>query len=82
VSSDDPSGTSPRENFDYFLMGLNTVFQVIIGDNWPNFMYNYIRCTDWYAAMFFVGLNIFGHIILLSLFLAILLKNFDEDDEN
>jgi len=35
------NGTSPRENFDQFLMGLNTVFQVIIGDNWPNFMYNF-----------------------------------------
>ena len=43
-------------------------------------MYDYVRATSGVAVLFFVSLVIFGNWILLNLFLAILLSNFQEDD--
>jgi hypothetical protein len=44
-------------------------------------MYTFIRCSNWAAAAFFIILFILGNTILLNLFLAILLKNFENDVE-
>jgi hypothetical protein len=41
-------------------------------------MYQYVRALGSTSIMFFVCLNILGKNILLNLFLAILLKNFEE----
>lgn len=32
------NGTSPRPNFDDFFQGFVTIFMVLIGDNWPQYM--------------------------------------------
>ena len=44
-------------------------------------MYDYVRATSEVAVLFFVSLVIFGNWILLNLFLATLLSNFQEDDQ-
>ena len=44
-------------------------------------MYDYMRATSNVAVLFFVSLVIFGNWILLNLFLANLLSNFQEDDQ-
>jgi hypothetical protein len=44
-------------------------------------MYAYVRGSGSYMIVFFVSLVIFGNFILLNLFLAILLKNFEEEDK-
>ena len=67
------NGTSPRENFDDFFTAFITIFQVLIGDNWNNIMYNYIIGMGTPVSIFFITLQIFGKYVLLNLFLAILL---------
>jgi uncharacterized membrane protein len=56
------------------------VFVLLTQDGWSDIFYSYYRaCSNWQAICYFVSLYIIGPIILLNLFLAILLKNFDED---
>jgi hypothetical protein len=75
------NGISPRANFDSFLMAFTTVFIVLTGEDWNIVMYNNVRAVGSYTIVFFLSLVIFGNFILLNLFLAILLKNFEEDDK-
>ncbi len=74
-------GQYPRANFNSFLIGLTTIFIVLIGEDWNTVMYQHIRATNFRFFIFFVILFILGNLILLNLFLAILLKNFDEPPE-
>ena len=41
-------------------------------------MYNAVRSTNSGSIIYFLSLIIFGNIILLQLFLAVLLENFEE----
>ena len=41
-------------------------------------MYDHYRSEGYVAHFYFITLFIFGNLILLNLFLAILLKNFEE----
>jgi len=88
---------APRENFDSIWNALITVFIIILGEDWPGVMYNYVRVYDlldstgaygWAISLFFILSFMIGNFLLLSLFVAILLQNFeekevhkDEDDE-
>lgn len=78
-------GWYPRSNFNTFLNSMVTVFGILIGENWNSAMYDHLRAGSKTAYVFFISLFIFGNLILLNLFLAILLKNFEEpmgqDDE-
>jgi hypothetical protein len=49
----------------------------MIGENWNSAMYSHMRTVGTGSAMYFIGLVIFGNVIMLNLFLAILLGNFD-----
>jgi len=51
---------------------------VLIGDNWPYYMYGHMIAVGSASCMFFIILQIFGKYVLLNLFLAILLENFEE----
>lgn len=42
-------------------------------------MYDHIRTLGWTSKVFFFTLFVQGNLILLNLFLAILLKNFEDD---
>ena len=44
-------------------------------------MYDCMRGTSWHFAFYFITLIMFGNIIMLNLFLAILLGNFDRARE-
>ena len=80
--------TTPRANFDFFLYALVVIFIVFIGEDWNSSMYDGYRAGGPGAYLYFISLFIIGNLILLNLFLAILLKNFeeppggDEDDED
>ena len=67
----------PRANFDNFLWSSITIFQLMIGDNWTTVMYDGVRAKGLLAAVMFILLFVGGNIIMLNLFLAILLGNFD-----
>lgn len=72
---------SPRANFDTFTNGFQSIFIVIIGEDWNSVMYTHYRALGPVVQIYFVSLLVFGNFILLSLFTAILLKNFENDTE-
>jgi hypothetical protein len=74
----DSNGESPRLNFDNIWITFLTIFTVIIGDNWNEIMYNCMRSTNMTVGfLYFLSLIVFGQIVMLNLFLAILLGTFD-----
>jgi len=77
-NKDRVNGEVPRAHFDSLLWAFVTIFQVLVGDNWNEVMYESMRAVGWYSCIYFISLVIFGNIIMLNLFLAILLGNFDE----
>jgi len=80
----------PRENFDDIGSALTTVFILIIGEDWPGIMYNNSRIygdRGGYVTLYFITVVVVGNLMLLSLFTAILLQNFgdeqaDEEDDS
>lgn len=59
-----------------------------MGEDWNWTMYQWVRAyghgsnvSHNIAIFYFVILMVFGNIVLFSLFTAILLGNFDDDDE-
>ncbi|KAJ0412146.1 hypothetical protein ATCC90586_005759 [Pythium insidiosum] len=84
INPKDPTfweGTVPRNNFDSLLWAIQTVFQVISGENWNSIMYDGIRGNGFAASLYFISLVMLGDFVLMSLFLALLLDNFDPPDE-
>lgn len=73
-------GKSPRLNFDTPAEAFVTVFTCMIGDDWNFIMHNYMRAKRDLVLppLFFLVIMIFGHLFIMSLFLAILLKNFED----
>ena len=74
----DSNGNVPRANFDTLYWAAITVFQVLIGDNWNQVMFNCELALGRVSAIYFISLILFGNIVMLNLFLAILLGNFDK----
>ena len=83
---------APRFNYNSVFRGLITGFFLILFEDWPSTWYNFIRPSinqqdgsvgfEYYQIMFyFLSNQIFGGIIMLSLFTAILLQNFEPTDE-
>lgn len=72
------NGTSPRGNFDGFINAISSVFIILLGENYYYFMYDAARSTGISSVLYFVTLLLFGNIILLKLFLAVLLENFED----
>lgn len=72
-------GEPPREHFDDPGQAIVTIFLVLFGEGWNDIMYNTMRCTSAVmTALYYIMLVICGNIIMLNLFLAILLGNFDK----
>jgi len=74
----DMDGESPRMNFNTFVIAFTSIFNILHGEDWQLVMYDAVRSTGLGAVVFFVTLVIFGQIILINLFLAVLLENFEE----
>jgi hypothetical protein len=52
---------------------------VLSGEGWPNIMYDTARAGgDTISFIYFFSMVVVGNFIMLNLFLAILLGNFDE----
>jgi len=71
------NGEVPRASFDDLSYAALSVFENMIGDGWNAMMYEHMRSIGLGSSFYFIGLVIFGNIIMLNLFLAILLGNFD-----
>jgi len=76
---DPVNGKTSRENFDNLLNSLITVFQILVGDNWNTVMYKAYMAVSPKAVIYFIIVVLIGKIILLNLFLAILLGNFEQE---
>lgn len=75
---------APRYNFDNVYNAVIVVFCAILGEDWNNSMYSFITpgIANMYLIIgFFLLLLILGNIMLLSLFTAILLQNFETSEE-
>ena len=73
------NGTSTNQNFDTFLWSFTTVFVLLTADSWSNIWLQLYRAIGpWKATIYVFSIYIIGNRILLNLFLAILLQNFDE----
>jgi Ion transport protein len=70
-----------RLNFNNFFSGFIVVFTVLTGENWDDTMFQFTRRKGYISILFFVSLIIIGVMIFLNLFLAILLENFDDDED-
>jgi len=74
----DYDGESPRANFDKLHWSVITIFQVLLGEGWNEIMYSCMRSKHYLSAIYFIALVLTGNIIMLNLFLAILLGNFEK----
>lgn len=58
-------------------MSITSIFAVAIGDDWNYFMAMAFRSEGFIAIIFYPVVFTFMNLILLNLFLAILLQNFE-----
>lgn len=66
----------PLSNWDTFSYALMSCYQILTTENWNNVMYNGWRAIGWPAVLFFMIAMIIIHYIALSMYVAILLGNF------
>jgi len=85
LASKDPDDEQVRFNFNSFSYSIVTIFIVLTAENWNGLLAPYIYKDGWGASIYFVSLIIFGNLMLLNLFLAILLNfisdNLDSDED-
>ena len=72
---------APRANFDTVNLAVTTIFIVFIGEDWQTVLFDF-REMGWVATIFFIVLFISLNLVLLNLFLAILLENFQIEDKS
>jgi hypothetical protein len=72
-------GLIPRRNFEDFPRAFLLAFQVMTGDDWVNQMHDYMAVfsNSWSPALLFFTNFAFCNFILLSLFIAVILENFE-----
>ena len=78
---DDGFGNVPRANFNNFWWAFVTVFNLVTGENWNTIFYNTIGPNGWVYSIYFISLIVIGGYILLNLFIAILLEQFDDHSQ-
>ena len=72
---------TPRPNFNNLYMAFTSIFIVFIGEDWQLVMHSHYRVEGLISIAFFTVMYIFLNLILLNLFLAILLQNFETASE-
>jgi hypothetical protein len=78
VKIDNINGVYVDSNFNTFYQSFIMVFDILTGDSWAMKYYQYYRGVNGVSAsFFFLSIIVFGQYILLMLFLAILVENFD-----
>lgn len=77
----DDDGNPSRYTFRTTGYSLITIYIILTGENWNEIMIQVINLNQQYfqVSMFFIFMMIFGNLMLLNLFLAILLKFISEN---
>ena len=76
---------APLHNFNRIGKALMSVFALIIGDDWPDKVALYVRASqeefgmagEVLAWIYFMLVMLSGHIVMMALITALLLKNFE-----
>ena len=63
----------PRAHYDSFTIAFTTTFQIITFDSWQIVMYDAIRATGGWSAVFFIAWVVIGAMVMLNLLLVIIL---------
>ena len=71
----------PRNHFDNLMWSLTTIFQFLSGENWNSIMYDCFRAIGWGGVIYNFVIFVIGAMIVMNLFLAILLANFEGNDD-
>ncbi|CAF1073951.1 unnamed protein product [Rotaria sordida] len=71
-----------RANFDSFRFALLTVFQILTQEDWNEVLYNGMKKTSPWSALYFIALMIFGNYILLNLLVAIVVESYSNAKED
>ncbi|OQR84275.1 Voltage-gated Ion Channel (VIC) Superfamily [Achlya hypogyna] len=71
----------PRENFQSFFFAFVTMFQVLSGDKWAEIMESVLERDSLFFAPYFIGFVFFGQFVVLNLFIAVILENFEISEE-
>ncbi|XP_019646495.1 PREDICTED: voltage-dependent T-type calcium channel subunit alpha-1H-like isoform X6 [Branchiostoma belcheri] len=71
--------TCDRKNFDTLLWALVTVFQILTQEDWNLVLYNGMKNTSPWAALYFIALMTFGNYVLFNLLVAILVEGFSAE---
>ena len=75
--SDD--GIYPKSNFNTPLNAFLTVLIVLMGDGWTEIFSDHYRATEKVGSTFFFSIILIaGQFILLNLFIAIMIENFEQ----
>lgn len=71
-------GLIPRRNFEDFPRAFLLSFQIMTGDDWVNQLHDYLEVRPGWITWFIFFANFgFCNFILLSLFIAVILENFE-----
>ena len=80
-NSEDVMENIPRNHFDDLLWSITTIFQFLSGENWNSIMYDCYRAAGWGGVIYNFVIFVIGAMIVMNLFLAILLANFEGNDD-
>jgi hypothetical protein len=73
------NGIYPRINFNTPFNSFISVFIVLANEGWALLYQNAYRSTDPYStSIFFYSLVVIGQFVLMNLFVAVLIENFEE----
>jgi hypothetical protein len=71
----------PRSNFDNFSLAVAAIFQTVTVDNWNVIMFNVFRALGPFAMLFPLCVYLSGAVLLMNLFLALLIRDFSDDED-
>ena len=74
-------GSPYRINFDSFLNSCTALFTVMTGENWNTVLYNTMRTNELAGSIFTPFFFMFGNWIMVNLFVAVILENFEIAEE-
>ncbi|CAO3626859.1 unnamed protein product [Cunninghamella echinulata] len=75
----------PAMKFDNFYQSFLSLYQVMTGENWTDILYDSMHSQAYstviFAGIFMVTLYFIIHYIVLNLFIAVIMENFDLDED-
>ncbi|GAN08579.1 cation channel family protein [Mucor ambiguus] len=75
----------PSMRFDNWYQAFLALFQIMTGENWTDILYDAMHSQEGasvsYAAIYMIFIYFTVHYMVLNLFIAVIMENFDLDEE-